>query len=665
MSNDSHESVFRRLIGQARAAPILARLRVRLIALVFVAVFPALALIIYTAIEQRRLGVEAAKNEALRLVRLASTTHERLIEGARQLLITLSQLDDVKQQNTAACNMLFSNLVRLQPLYANIGGIRPDGSVFASAVPIENDINLSDRPYFQETTNRLSFSVGAYQIGRITKKASVNLAYPILDDSKRLTGVVYAALELGWLKNMVTNSLLPPNVSITVLDSRDITLVRHPDPEGKFTGHSLDEFYAPRPRRPIRETLRERVSAEPRLSRDGTWRLYASSPLEHDTRHTNEQPARVTIGMPLDVAYADANRMLYRSLAFLALATALALVAAWYAGDIFILRRVRALVTVTHRLKAGDLTARTGVRSGEGELQHLAMSFDQMAESLQKRIAERERAEIQLRDANKELQALNEELEYRVAMRTKELKRSNEELEQFAYVASHDLQEPLRMVTNYMQLLQQRYAEKLDPTAQEFIGFAMDGAMRMRQLIQDLLAYSRVGSRGKPFEPVDATEILDRALMNLKIAIEETHAKVSHGPLPKIMADPVQLTQLFQNLLSNALKFRNPDTLPAIFISAKSVPDAIPAKRGDANVQFVQFSIQDNGIGISPQDYERIFVIFQRLHTRDQYPGTGIGLSICKRIVERHGGTIWVESEPGKGTTFHFTVPVATATTAT
>jgi signal transduction histidine kinase len=659
MTDDKSESTLRRLARTARGAPFLARLRVRLIALVLISVLPALGLIIYTAIEQRRLGVEAAKNEALRLVRLTSTTHERLIEGARQLLITLSQLDPIKNQTTPECNVLFSNLLRLQPVYANIGGIRLDGTVFGSALAVDAPLNLSDRPYFRETTNRLDFSVGSYQVGRISKRASVNLAYPVFDHSNRLNGIVFTALDLNWLKNMVTNTHLPPNVSITVTDSKRITLMRHPDPDGKFTGRSLDEFYPPRPERPIRDALRERASAEPRLSRDGTWRLYASGPLEHHLPDPNERPPRVSIGIPLEVAYADANRMLYRNLGFLALVTALALVGAWYAGDVFVLRRIRALVHVTNRLKAGDLTARTGVRSGEGELQHLAMSFDDMAESLQKRIAERERAEAQLREANKELKLLNEELEERVALRTKELKRSNEELEQFAYVASHDLQEPLRMVTNYMQLLQQRYGDKLDPTAQEFIGFAMDGALRMRQLIQDLLAYSRVGSRGRPFEVVDPKDILEPTLMNLKIAIEEAKAKISYGALPKVMADPMQLTQLFQNLLSNAMKFRKPDEVPAILITANRVPDAISVKRAEPGTEFVQFTVQDNGIGISPQDYQRIFIIFQRLHTRDKYPGTGIGLSICKRIVERHGGTIWVESEPGKGTSFHFTIPAA------
>jgi light-regulated signal transduction histidine kinase (bacteriophytochrome) len=259
-----------------------------------------------------------------------------------------------------------------------------------------------------------------------------------------------------------------------------------------------------------------------------------------------------------------------------------------------------------------------------------------MAETLERRVAERQRAEAELR-------SLNEQLEQRVAERTTELKRSNEDLEQFAYVASHDLQEPLRMVTSYLQLLEQRHAAQLDPGAQEFVGFALDGAKRMQALILDLLAYSRVGTQAW-MEPVDCNQILDRALHNLKVVLDESAAEIVREPLPTLLGDPVLLTQLFQNLIGNAIKFRSAQP-PVIRVRAE--------RKGN---QW-QLSIQDNGIGIAPQDFDRIFVIFQRLHRRDKYPGTGIGLALCKKIVERHGGRIWVESALNRGTTFHFTLP--------
>lgn len=225
-----------------------------------------------------------------------------------------------------------------------------------------------------------------------------------------------------------------------------------------------------------------------------------------------------------------------------------------------------------------------------------------------------------------------------------ELARSNAELEQFAYVASHDLQEPLRIVTNYLQLLERRHKGKLDAEAAKFIGQAVKGAARMRGLIQDLLAYSRVGTRGRPLEPVSAESVMEDVLANLKMAIEGSEAVVNYDPLPTVKADPSQLGQLLQNLIGNALKFRGQDP-PRVQVSAK---------RQDGEWLF---AVRDNGIGIEPQYLERIFGVFQRLHTRSEYPGTGIGLAVCKRIVERHKGRIWVESRPGQGSTFHFSIP--------
>jgi len=223
------------------------------------------------------------------------------------------------------------------------------------------------------------------------------------------------------------------------------------------------------------------------------------------------------------------------------------------------------------------------------------------------------------------------------------LERSNRELAQFAYVASHDLQEPLRMVSSYVQLLARRYKGKLDADADDFIAFAVDGANRMRILIQDLLTYSRVGTRGKELSPTDCEAVLDQVLAILRLAIEENDATVTHDPLPTVMADDVQLGQLFQNLIGNALKFHG-EAPPQISIGAEH--------RGDEWL----FSVSDNGIGIDPENHERIFQVFQRLHTRGEYPGTGIGLAVCKKIVERHHGRIWVESELGKGSTFYFTM---------
>lgn len=297
--------------------------------------------------------------------------------------------------------------------------------------------------------------------------------------------------------------------------------------------------------------------------------------------------------------------------------------------------------------------------------QFLTTELDTINEKLEKQVTKHKRTEVELARHRNHLEELvneratklkiaNEKLQRENAERKRAeeelkqaivaLERSNTELQQFAYVASHDLQEPLRMVSSFTQLLAKRYQGKLDKDADEFIDYAVAGAKRMQALINDLLAYSRVGTRGKPFEPIDSEATFDQAIANLRVAIEEGEAVITHDPLPPLIADDLQIVQLFQNLLGNAIKFHGKEP-PRAHVSAKQ-----------ENNEWV-FSVRDNGIGIAPEYFDRIFVIFQRLHGREEYPGTGTGLAICKRIVERHGGRIWVESEPSKGSTFYFTIP--------
>lgn len=277
----------------------------------------------------------------------------------------------------------------------------------------------------------------------------------------------------------------------------------------------------------------------------------------------------------------------------------------------------------------------------EGTLDALRKTHDQLEQRVQERTADLAKVNEALKAENLERLKAEEEIQ----RYTRELERSNKELQQFAYVASHDLQEPLRMVSNFLQLLERRYSPQLDANAKDFIFYAVDGAVRMQGLINDLLEYSRVGTRGKPFEEISLNEVVARAENNLNIAIKENNATIKCEALPTIFGDGTQLVQVFQNLIGNAIKFHG-ENPPEITISAL---------RQNGNCEVM---VKDNGIGIDLQYKDKIFLIFQRLHNREAYPGTGIGLAICKRIVERHGGTIWVDSRVGEGATFHFSVPV-------
>ena len=297
----------------------------------------------------------------------------------------------------------------------------------------------------------------------------------------------------------------------------------------------------------------------------------------------------------------------------------------WNSATIFDETGKKVVATIA---QGQDITERKLAEEG------LIKARDELEQRVQERTAD-------LSKASMELAARAQEL----AIKTEDLTRSNSELERFAYVASHDLQEPLRMIASYVQLLSKRYEGKLDKDADDFIAYAVEGTKRMQQLINDLLAYSRVGTRGKLLGPIDFEDVFSEAMANLKMATEEAGAVVTRDQLPTAMADKLQMVQLFQNLIGNAIKFKG-QKIPQVHVSAS--PD---------EGKWV-FSVRDNGIGIDPQFHDRIFTIFQRLHGREEYPGTGIGLAVSKKIVELHGGRIWLESCLGKGTTFYFTVPM-------
>ena len=270
-----------------------------------------------------------------------------------------------------------------------------------------------------------------------------------------------------------------------------------------------------------------------------------------------------------------------------------------------------------------------------------AILFKQLQQTNQALAESKAELEIKVSDRTRELRLVNREL----LKLNQELTLSNQELEQFAYIVSHDLREPLRMVTSFTQLLEKKYSGHLDADADQIIGFAVDGATRMEELINDLLAYSRVGNTGKTLELVNTDGVLDQALSNLHLAIQEDQILIIREALPTVVGNATQLIQLWQNLIDNSIKYRRAES-PRIEIGSKIESE-----------QYL-FWVKDNGIGINPKYSDRIFQIFQRLHTRQEYPGTGTGLAICYKIIERHGGKIWVESKLGLGATFYFTLPI-------
>lgn len=365
-----------------------ASLRVRLLCLVLVALVPVLGLLFYTAAEQRRLSALEARTNALRLVWSASMNQSRLTEGARQLLVALAQLRAIQQQNTTECGRLFSKLLQQYPLYANLGVLDAKGNAICSALPLKQPINAADRTYFQRTLQTRNFSIGDYQIGRVTQKATLNFGYPVLDEANQVQAVVFAALDLTWLNQLVEQVQLPPQSSLVVIDKNGTILSRYPDPE-QWIGQVL-------PDAPLVKTILSQTEGTAEIvGLDGVMRLYAFTSLGAAAKGGGR--AYISIGIPQEVALREAEQLLVRNLTALGIVALLALLAAWFGSNWFVLRHVKALVTTAQQLSLGNLSARTGLSYGTGELNQLARTFDEMAATLEHREAQLKEAEIKYR----------------------------------------------------------------------------------------------------------------------------------------------------------------------------------------------------------------------------------------------------------------------------
>jgi PAS domain S-box-containing protein len=363
-------------------------LRFRLLLLILLTVIPVLGLALYSASEDRQREVSHIEAEALRLVQIVSVEEEQLIRGTRQLLVALAKLPQVQDGDSALCSAFFAELLKDYHRYDNFGAIEPDGDVFCSALPTSGPVNAADRGYFQRALQTRDFAIGDYQIGRITGKNSINFGYPILDEDGQVQAVVFAALDLDWLnrREYELTAQLPQGSTLTKIDRDGVVLVHEPDPE-KWVGQSALETPL------VKTVLDQGQGVVEAAGLDGTPGVYAFAPLPSALY---ARDMYVIIGIPEDVAFAEVNRVLARNLAGLGLVTVLALAAAWAFGDVFILRQVKALLHATKRLSGGDLSARTALPPGQGELGQLARAFDQMGEALEQRAAERKRAEEHL-----------------------------------------------------------------------------------------------------------------------------------------------------------------------------------------------------------------------------------------------------------------------------
>jgi len=766
-----------------------ASLRMRLILLVLLAVIPAMGLALYSGMEQRKNALSRAQEDALRLAENASDVQERLIENTRQIFFTLSQMREVQQLDAAKCSKVLANLLSQSKGYTNLFAIKPNGDVFASALTMSGHVTFADRAWFKQLLKTREFIIGEYLLGRITGKAALTLAHPVLNKRGQLKAILGTGLDLGWLSQFMTEIKTPAGTSLAVLDRNGTILLRHPGPE-KFVGKTMPE------RAILRAILAKGEGTSEAIGLDGVPRLYGFTSLDRFSGSVY-----VTVGIPKETAFAAATQNMMRNLTWLGIVAALAIGAAWVAGSLLIMRPVNELLGVTGRLGAGDLIARIGPRYERGELGQLGRAFDQMAESLQKGEAERNAAEDELkrhrdhleelvqertvelkgtnerlekeilerkgaeealrlanaynrslieasldplvtigsdgritdvnvatekvtghsreeligtdfmgyfsdpekakagyqkvfqdgfvqdyaleirakdghltpvlynasvyrdeagqvigvfaaaRDiterkrAEEEVRTLNAELENRVVQRTTQLEAANKELEAFSYSVSHDLRAPLRAIDGFSRILLEDYIKNLDEEGKRVLGVIRNNTQKMGQLIDDLLVFSRLGRQEIRVSEINMERLAKTVFEEVKPTQPERKMRLTIRQVPPGQGDPAMIKQVFSNLLSNAIKFTRPKETATIELG------------GFDQEKENFYYVKDNGVGFDMQYVHKLFGVFQRLHSSEEFEGTGVGLAIVQRIVHRHGGRVWAEGKVNEGATFYFSLP--------
>jgi signal transduction histidine kinase len=600
---------------------IFGSLRFRAVFLVLLAGLPLLVLTFYVYVENRERTLREVQRDALVAARNLAAVQEILIQDTRQLLVGLARQPQVQRRDREGCEALFATLLKDSPHCAAIGAADLEGRVFASAPPAPGPIEVADRRWFQEAVRTRAFFVGEPLLGRVSRKYSLNMSYPILDESGRLQGALTAAVDLDWLGDLLAKSELPPGTAVGLTDPTRTMLFRYPEPL-KYVGKKFPE--------PLIRAMSSRAEGvADGVGLPGDERLFAFARLAPPWRNM-----WVAIGLPKAPVLAQVNRDLERSLIWLGLVALLALGAAWWGSGWFILRPVKKLRGVTERLAGGDLSARAGPDYAVGELGLLGHAFDQMADSLEERNARLKRAS---RELNRRLEELKEG--------KAQLEEANRELESFSYSVSHDLRAPLRGIAGFARILKDEYAPWLDDEGRRFLEIIQNETRKMGKLIDDLLAFSRLGRKVMRVTDFDMENLARTVFSELCKLEAGRNLKIQFNPMPPARGDRDMLRQVLMNLLGNAIKFTRTREVAEIEVSGR-----------DTETENI-YCIRDNGVGFDMAYVEKLFGVFQRLHSEQQFEGTGVGLANVQRVVQRHGGRVWAEGRVEEGAVFCFSLP--------
>lgn len=604
-------------------------LRARLISLVLLCLLPVLGMTIYNSIEDRRLAIAQVQDDLRQVSKIAAAQQSQTIASAQQLLVVLSKISRVSGNVPDECTVVLSEILKSYPLYNNIGVVKPNGQVVCSAVDTTQKNTRAPRDWLQQTIKNRSFTVGRYaQKG--DRPAMIVFGYPVFNYKNAVESVIFLTLNPRWLDQLASEIPLPVGGTLSILDRNGIVIARYPEPQDWQVQSTMN---AP----VIKQMLLEGKAIAEVSGVDGSQHLYVPT-----ARYkTNADVYMAAIGVSQVEPFAQANRTLWRNLWGLGLVAAIAITIAWLGSELFWIRPLNRLVSATQRLAAGDLHTRVNLPNRHEELSQLARTFDYMAASLERQLTEIKLAESQVRQ-------LNHTLEQRVAERTAQLELTNKELEAFAYSVSHDLRAPLRHINGFVEALaRQLESDRLsNRKVAHYIDVIQASSQKMGQLIDALLGLSRIGQKQLIYQPVDVRLLVDEA-----IALSNQHTEVDDreridftiAQLPTVIGDPALLQQVFSNLVDNAVKFSRRSHPPKVTIGSLT----------DGTI-----FIQDNGVGFAMAYADKLFAAFQRLHSQKDFPGTGIGLAIVQRIIHRHEGTIWFESQPGQGTIFFIKLPI-------
>ncbi|NLJ28977.1 MAG: response regulator [Deltaproteobacteria bacterium] len=723
-------------------------LRIRLIFLVLFAVLPALGLMLDLGMEQRSPSISLAQERALELARSISDVQRRLIADTRQILFTLSQLPEVRQHNPVACSAVCANLLKESEGYTGFAVAKPDGDVFASAPPLAQPVNLADRPWFQRLVQSRGFVVGEYQKGRISDKATIVLTHPVLDDTGRLKAIVGAGLDLNWLSRFIAESSLPADTKFTIVDRNGTILVRYPD-QKEFVGRSMPETSL------VKAVLAEGEGVMEAPGLDGIPCFYGFTSLAFGSGSVH-----VVVGFPEQLAFAEGQQELIFNLALLGTVALLALVAAWFGGDLFIVRQVSALLVAAKGLADGNLTVRTGVSYGRGELGQLARAFDQIAESLEFHKAERRKSEeiyrsvvdnitmgVSLISIKMEILAINnqmrqwypgldpttrplcyqayndplregvcsycptaqtirdglvheaitetprgnqimrykiisspikdqagnvlaaievvEDVTERMLAQEEKVKletqlRQAQKMEAIGTLAggiAHDFNNILGIISGYTDLTMLDMLE--GSREMEQLECIRKAVYRAKELVQQILTFSR--QREEELIPLRVSSLVKEALKMLRATLPSIidirwNIQASESE-DLILGYPSQIHQVLMNLCTNASHAIG-DQAGIIDVNLSRIQweqedSARPLELNQG--YYLELTVSDTGCGIDPKIMDRIFEPY--FTTKEAGVGTGMGLAVVHGIVKNHGGAITVESEPGKGSSFHVFFP--------